>query len=197
MRAPSTRYRANGRRQCQLTQFRTSVSCDSTSRPYGRVFGRIIVRGASIMALLRRFAVFAPRNVRVLSTPQPSRDDLDLNFNSPKDAFKSKKTSELVRAYLVYQICSVNWIVENNDMVSVDLRKNLQFWYAGSEIARNDDFSACRRPSSVLGTSFVCNYFQFFRFLRLFLCCTQLNFNGSRPAGSIDCELLGLRLCRD
>ncbi|KAF9810611.1 hypothetical protein SFRURICE_021064 [Spodoptera frugiperda] len=68
------------------------------------------------MALLRRLAVNAPRNVRVLSSSPPSRDDLDLNFNSPKDAFKSKKTSELVRAYFVYQICSVNWLVENNDM---------------------------------------------------------------------------------
>lgn len=70
------------------------------------------------MALLRRLAVNAPRGVRVLSTPPPTRDELDLTFNSPKDAFKSKKTSELVRAYLVYQICSFNWIVENNDMVS-------------------------------------------------------------------------------
>lgn len=70
------------------------------------------------MALLRRLAVNAPRGVRVLSTPPPARDELDLTFNSPKDAFKSKKTSELVRAYLVYQICSFNWIVENNDMVS-------------------------------------------------------------------------------
>ncbi|KOB64742.1 Proline oxidase, mitochondrial [Operophtera brumata] len=71
------------------------------------------------MALLKRLAVNAPRHVRVLSSPatRPT-DELDLSFNSPKDAFKSKKTSELVRAYFVYQICSVNWLVENNDMVS-------------------------------------------------------------------------------
>ncbi|XP_045454114.1 proline dehydrogenase 1, mitochondrial isoform X1 [Melitaea cinxia] len=75
------------------------------------------------MALLRRLAVNAPRGVRVLSTPPPSRDELDLSFNSPKDAFKSKKTSELVRAYLVYQICSINWIVENNDMLMKSLRQ--------------------------------------------------------------------------
>ncbi|XP_059049298.1 proline dehydrogenase 1, mitochondrial-like isoform X2 [Achroia grisella] len=75
------------------------------------------------MALLRRLAVNAPRNVRVLSSAQPARDDLDLNFNSPKDAFKSKKTSELVRAYFVYQICSVNWIVENNDVLMRRLRQ--------------------------------------------------------------------------
>ncbi|XP_047999077.1 proline dehydrogenase 1, mitochondrial isoform X1 [Leguminivora glycinivorella] len=70
------------------------------------------------MALLRRLAVNAPRGARALaSAPPPARDELDLTFSSPKDAFKSKKTSELVRAYLVYQICSVNWIVENNDML--------------------------------------------------------------------------------
>lgn len=63
------------------------------------------------------------------SAPSP-RDELDLSFNSPKDAFKSKKTSELVRAYLVYQICSINWLVENNDMVSADpeLRKMSNRW---------------------------------------------------------------------
>lgn len=73
------------------------------------------------MALVRRLALNAPRGIRALSTP--SRDDLDLSFNSPKDAFKSKKTSELVRAYLVYQICSINWIVENNDMLMKRLRQ--------------------------------------------------------------------------
>ncbi|KAJ2942960.1 hypothetical protein O0L34_g15150 [Tuta absoluta] len=74
------------------------------------------------MALLRRLAVTSPRNVRALSaSPTPGKrnvDELDLTFNNPKDAFKSKKTSELVRAYFVYQICSVNWVVEHNDMVS-------------------------------------------------------------------------------
>ncbi|KPJ12958.1 Proline dehydrogenase 1, mitochondrial [Papilio machaon] len=76
------------------------------------------VRGVLTMALLRRLASNAPRGLRALSSSPRTTDDLDLTFNSPRDAFKSKKTSELVRAYLVYQICSINWIVENNDMVS-------------------------------------------------------------------------------
>lgn len=76
------------------------------------------------MALLRRLAVNVPRNVRVLSAGSPqARDELDLNFNSPKDAFKSKKTSELVRAYVVYQLCSINWLVENNDMLMKRMRQ--------------------------------------------------------------------------
>lgn len=74
------------------------------------------------MALLRRIVVQAPRHARALSSAPPPKDELDLTFNSPKDAFKSKKTSELVRAYLVYQICSFDWLVENNAMVSSVLR---------------------------------------------------------------------------
>ncbi|CAK1541464.1 unnamed protein product [Leptosia nina] len=75
------------------------------------------------MALLRRLAMNAPRRIRVLSTSSQGKDDLDLSFNNSKDAFKSKKTSELIRAYFVYQICSINWIVENNDMLMKRLRQ--------------------------------------------------------------------------
>lgn len=75
------------------------------------------------LLVLRRLGINAPRYARVLSSTPPTRDDLDLTFNSPKDAFKSKKTSELVRAYLVYQICSVNWLVENNAMLMRRLRQ--------------------------------------------------------------------------
>lgn len=70
------------------------------------------------MALLRRLVVITPRSVRPYSAAPPARDELDVSFNNPKEAFKSKKTSELIRAYLVYQICSVNYLVENNDKVS-------------------------------------------------------------------------------
>lgn len=69
------------------------------------------------MALFRRIGVRASKNARLLASAPSPRDNLDLTFNSPKDAFRSKKTSELVRAYVVYQICSVNWLVENNDKV--------------------------------------------------------------------------------
>lgn len=82
------------------------------------------------MALLKRLTVTVPR-VRMSSAAPASRqtDELDLAFNSPIDAFKSKKTSELVRALFVYQICSIEWLVNNQDMVSRSrtagaLRKN-------------------------------------------------------------------------
>lgn len=45
-------------------------------------------------------------------------DPLDLNFNDPIAAFKSKTTKELIRAYIVYQLCSIEYIVENNMKVS-------------------------------------------------------------------------------
>ncbi|KOC69302.1 Proline dehydrogenase 1, mitochondrial [Habropoda laboriosa] len=41
-------------------------------------------------------------------------DPLDLKFNDPTAAFKSKTTKELLRAYVVYQLCSMEYIAENN-----------------------------------------------------------------------------------
>ncbi|XP_043510097.1 proline dehydrogenase 1, mitochondrial [Frieseomelitta varia] len=48
--------------------------------------------------------------------PAPPRqiDPLDLKFNDPVAAFKSKTTKELLRAYVVYQLCTIEYIVENN-----------------------------------------------------------------------------------
>ncbi|KAM7346725.1 proline dehydrogenase slgA isoform 1-T1 [Cochliomyia hominivorax] len=44
----------------------------------------------------------------------PQRDPLDVSFNDPIAAFKSKTTWELIRAYLVYVICSSEKLVEHN-----------------------------------------------------------------------------------
>ncbi|XP_028047381.1 proline dehydrogenase 1, mitochondrial isoform X2 [Monomorium pharaonis] len=41
-------------------------------------------------------------------------DPLDLKFNDPIASFKSKTTMELMRAYVVYQMCSIEYIVEHN-----------------------------------------------------------------------------------
>lgn len=48
----------------------------------------------------------------------PQRDPLDVSFNDPVAAFKSKTTWELARAYLVYMICSSEKLVEHNMKVS-------------------------------------------------------------------------------
>ncbi|XP_050434294.1 proline dehydrogenase 1, mitochondrial isoform X3 [Adelges cooleyi] len=41
-------------------------------------------------------------------------DPLDTSFANPEAAFKSKTTWEVFRAYLVYQLCSSSYLVENN-----------------------------------------------------------------------------------
>lgn len=52
--------------------------------------------------------------------PAPPRqiDPLDLKFNDPVASFKSKTTKELLRAYIVYQLCTIEYIAENNMKVS-------------------------------------------------------------------------------
>lgn len=47
------------------------------------------------------------------------RDPLDTGFADPKSAFKSKTTFEVLRAYIVYQLCSINYLVDHNAQVSV------------------------------------------------------------------------------
>lgn len=42
------------------------------------------------------------------------KDPLDLSFNNPHAAFKSKTTGELIRAYVVYLLCSSTYLVDNN-----------------------------------------------------------------------------------
>lgn len=49
----------------------------------------------------------------------PQRDPLDVSFNDPIAAFKSKTTWELIRAYFVYIMCSSEYLVENNMKVKV------------------------------------------------------------------------------
>lgn len=45
---------------------------------------------------------------------QAPKDALDTTFDDPHAAFKSKTTWELVRAYVVYLMCSSGYLVENN-----------------------------------------------------------------------------------
>lgn len=44
-------------------------------------------------------------------------DPLDLRFNDPVASFKSKTMTELIRAYVVYQLCSIEYLVENNSKI--------------------------------------------------------------------------------
>ncbi|KZS08064.1 Proline dehydrogenase 1, mitochondrial [Daphnia magna] len=42
------------------------------------------------------------------------RDPLDLSFDNAEAAFRSKTTLQILRAYLVFTLCSSNYLVENN-----------------------------------------------------------------------------------
>lgn len=50
----------------------------------------------------------------VAEAEAPRRDPLDLSFANPEAAFKSKTTWEVLRAYIVYQLCSSSYLVDNN-----------------------------------------------------------------------------------
>lgn len=48
---------------------------------------------------------------------KPKWDQLDTSFADPEATFKSKTTWEILRAYIVYQLCSSSYLVENNMQV--------------------------------------------------------------------------------
>lgn len=48
------------------------------------------------------------------------RDPLDLSFDNAEAAFRSKTTLQVLRAYLVFTLCSSNYLVENNMKVIVN-----------------------------------------------------------------------------
>ena len=54
----------------------------------------------------------------------PRRDQLDLTFNNAEAAFKSKSTAQILRAYLVFTLCSSNYLVNNNMKVTIMQRLN-------------------------------------------------------------------------
>jgi len=43
------------------------------------------------------------------------RDVLDLTFNDARQAYRSKSTGEILRAWIVFKLCGINFLVENND----------------------------------------------------------------------------------
>lgn len=70
------------------------------------------------------------RNSSAVSGPsavdtKPKFDPLDTSFANPEATFKSKTTWEIFRAYIVYQLCSSSYLVENNMQVNMSLRLDL------------------------------------------------------------------------
>jgi hypothetical protein len=51
------------------------------------------------------------------SNPETNKPKLDLTFEDSKTAFKSKTTLELMRGLLVFQLCSINLLIDNQKTV--------------------------------------------------------------------------------
>lgn len=62
----------------------------------------------------RHRSTAAANVAEVCDVKKPRRDPLDTSFNDPEAAFKSKTTWEIIRAYLVYTLCSSSYLVEHN-----------------------------------------------------------------------------------
>ena len=49
----------------------------------------------------------------------PAEQQLDLTFSDSKTAFRSKTNFELLRGYLVFQLCGVKFLLDNQKMVKL------------------------------------------------------------------------------
>ncbi|GIY11428.1 hypothetical protein CDAR_536042 [Caerostris darwini] len=76
---------------------------------------------------LKSSAVVSQNSVQSTENPGnvPQRDPLDLSFENTKDAFKSKTTWELFRAYLVLKLSTYNYLVENHEKLMAYGKKML------------------------------------------------------------------------
>ena len=52
------------------------------------------------------------------ATPHPKHPDIDLTFENARESYRSKTTGEIVRALLVFNLCSVNFLVDNQKQVN-------------------------------------------------------------------------------
>lgn len=97
---------------------RTVLRC-SLSRKYGLNFSNNSLRNGRINVNLNQLALKSTATNLPSSTPVSPKDPLDITFEDAKAAFKSKTTWELYRAYIVYTLCSVEYLVENNMKVGI------------------------------------------------------------------------------
>lgn len=92
---------------------RTVLRC-SLSRKYGLNFSNNSLRNGRINVNLNQLALKSTAASAPASTPVSPKDPLDITFEDAKAAFKSKTTWELYRAYIVYTLCSFEYLVEHN-----------------------------------------------------------------------------------
>ncbi|XP_067638840.1 proline dehydrogenase 1, mitochondrial isoform X1 [Eurosta solidaginis] len=89
----------------------TSERTISTKSPFNR---SVVAAQQEEVSQTKRAHPHKPPQHQPNVPVNPQRDPLDVSFNDPVAAFKSKTTWELIRAYLVYTVCSIEPVVENN-----------------------------------------------------------------------------------
>lgn len=62
-------------------------------------------------------SIIADAKAAAPSEPVATRDQLDLTFCDARQAYRSKSTWEILRAYIVFKLCAVETLVENNQKV--------------------------------------------------------------------------------
>lgn len=92
-------------------------------------YGRVINDARLCSAIVNRMnqCSYKSTGPPASSAQTPPKDPLDLSFDCHIAAFKSKTTADLIRAYFVFQICSFEFLVENN--MKVKTLHNLNYSY--------------------------------------------------------------------
>ncbi|XP_040578739.1 proline dehydrogenase 1, mitochondrial isoform X2 [Lepeophtheirus salmonis] len=103
-------------------------SITSVNKVYGvRVQGRVPIRylhskrsTVTTSTSTTTTDIFADSDSKVITTNAGVKrriDPLDTGFTNHSAAFKSKTTFEVLRGYIVLNLCSVGWIVNNNEQL--------------------------------------------------------------------------------
>ena len=104
------------------TSFTNQIVMYSTMNPIKTcVLNRILVNSSRLglgqnYIPLRPSTTAATSNVTKTNGDEVVRrkDPLDLSFGNAEAAFRSKSSLEILRAYVVFSLCSSNYLVENN-----------------------------------------------------------------------------------
>ncbi|XP_075234848.1 proline dehydrogenase 1, mitochondrial-like [Lycorma delicatula] len=90
------------------------------------MFSSSVVNGKNHIVFFKRFKSF---NYLTFSNANSQRimakKAVDLSFSNPEEAFKSKYNHELFRGYIVYMLCSSNFLVKNNSKIMKIMQKVL------------------------------------------------------------------------
>ncbi|XP_026473083.1 proline dehydrogenase 1, mitochondrial isoform X1 [Ctenocephalides felis] len=95
---------------------RSSIQCNNLLRKFGIIPNSLQSLSTPCASHIHGINTDSSKSQHVASPAQAhvQKDPLDISFNDHVAAFKSKKTSELVRAYIVYALCTSEYLVENN-----------------------------------------------------------------------------------